>query len=128
MILATLRAGRFGSDCCFFLEASSSSQQARNIRRIKRASVDQFTVILTDLVNDDATRTQKLKVRDSLKHYFGTDIHILSYPQTLAVGEGHEGSELAKTHAKAHCYAARRCNSRAWLSRCHCRAALLRTG
>src|SRR5262249_40662202 len=69
--------------------------------RIARSQGNRLTVILADLVGDDSTRGQKQNVRDSLRYYLGSSIHIITYPQALATGEGDEDAEFAKAHATA---------------------------
>jgi tetratricopeptide (TPR) repeat protein len=69
--------------------------------RIARSPAERFTVILADLAGDDPSRGQKQNVRDSLQYYLGSSIHIITYPQILAISEGDEKAELAKTHATA---------------------------
>ena len=71
-------------------------------RRIARASGEQLTVVLANLVGDDVHASQKEKVRDSLCHYLGASIHILKYPQAFAIAaDGHDDAEFAKTHKRA---------------------------
>jgi tetratricopeptide (TPR) repeat protein len=71
-------------------------------RQIARASGERLTIILANLVGDDAHASQKEKVRDSLRHYLGASIQILKYPQAFAIAaDGHDDAELAKTHKRA---------------------------
>jgi tetratricopeptide (TPR) repeat protein len=70
-------------------------------RRIRRSSGERLTVVLADLVGDDASRGQKQNVRDSLERYLESSIHIISYPQVVAIDEGHFDAELTKAHAVA---------------------------
>jgi hypothetical protein len=70
-------------------------------RNIGRSPGERLTVILADLVGDDSSRGQKQNVRDSLELYLGSSIHIIAYPQALAIAEGHFDAELTKTHAMA---------------------------
>jgi hypothetical protein len=70
-------------------------------RRIGRAPGDRLTIILADLVGDDTSRGQKQNVRDSLERYLESSIHIIAYPQALAIAEGPFDAELSNTHAAA---------------------------
>lgn len=51
--------------------------------RIGRSPGKRLTIVLADLAGDDSTRSQKQNVRDALRHYLGSSIHIITYPQTL---------------------------------------------
>ena len=71
-------------------------------RQIARASGERLTIILANLVGDDAHASQKQKVRDSLRHYLGASIEILKFPQAFAIAaDGYDDAELAKTHKRA---------------------------
>jgi hypothetical protein len=69
--------------------------------RIGRSPGKQLTVILAHLVGDDSGRGQQQNVRDSLHHYLGSSIHLITYPEALIVGEGDENAEMVKAHATA---------------------------
>jgi tetratricopeptide (TPR) repeat protein len=74
---------------------------AVRLSRIRRAPYDRFTVILADLVGDDSARTQKLNVRDALRHYLGSSIHILLYPKALVIGDGLDDDKLSRLQVEA---------------------------
>jgi hypothetical protein len=69
-------------------------------RRIDRASGERLTIILADLVGNDPNASQKQNVSDSLVHFLGPCIDVLSYPRSFAIGDGNRDAEVRKTHRR----------------------------
>jgi exonuclease VII small subunit len=70
-------------------------------RAIGRAPGEKLTVVIAELIGDDANRTQMLNVRDSLVHYLGPCIDLVTYPIAFASADGLVANDFAKHQAAA---------------------------